>query len=184
MSTRHGAVLARLTELGLALAERVQAEAMAATGAEDLDRMSQAFHRVSRSVRMSMALEARLARAEREEARALARAEEDGGRELPEIRLVPQFLEPVPEGWRVRREAGSEHLAEHEDEDWGLDDARRPAARGANDTAAEAEAFAARVAHMKRHLKAEFGPDYAEAHAARRVAEEMAEEATRRADTS
>lgn len=176
MSLRHGAVLARLTELGLALAERVQAEAMAATGAEDLDRMSQAFHRVSRSVRMSMALEAKLARAEREEARAQARAEE-GARELPEIRLVRQFLEPIPEGWRVKRDDGAEQLAEHEDEDWGLDEARR----SANDTAAEAEAFAARVAHVKRHLRAEFGPAYAEAHAAERVAEEMAEEAARRA---
>ena len=75
MMQRHGRTLARLTELGLALAERTQAQAVAALDAEDPEAAADlglTFHRISRSVRQSIALEAKLvrdaARAEREAA--------------------------------------------------------------------------------------------------------------------
>ena len=71
---RHGRVLARLTELGLALAERARAQALAAMDGEapPVAELGLTFHRISRSVRQSIALEAKLvrdaARAEREAA--------------------------------------------------------------------------------------------------------------------
>jgi hypothetical protein len=62
MAERHARVLARLTELGLALAERTFEEAETAeTPAERIEAVK-AFHTISRSVRQSVALEARLAR--------------------------------------------------------------------------------------------------------------------------
>lgn len=177
MSPRHSAILTRLTELGLALAERIQAEAMAASGVEDLDTLSQAFHRVSRSVRMSMALEAKLARAEREEARARAA---DPERRPPPIRAIERVL-VWPEG-QGPNQPKARRLREAEDEDlsseWEEDEAAEPTRRKA--AAAEAEAFAARVAFVHAELAAEFGPAYADAYAAERVAEAMHEEAVRR----
>lgn len=186
MTLRHAAVLARLTALGLALAERVQAEAMAAAAVEDLDRLSQAFHRTARGVRMSMALEAKLARAEREEARAAARADNPSGLpELPERRLVPVFIRP--DGSRSDPAPAAapkaESLAEREPEDWPEEGDETPAERKgrARPLAAEAEAYAARVAHVRGELAAEFGPAYAEAHAETLVAEAIFEERQRRA---
>jgi len=62
MAERHARVLARLTEMGLALAERTFEDAQAAeTPAERIEAVK-AFHTVSRSVRQCVALEARLAR--------------------------------------------------------------------------------------------------------------------------
>lgn len=70
MAERHGRTLARLSELGLALAERVQAQALATEDAKSTADLGLAFHRIARTVRQSIALEARLvrdaARAERE----------------------------------------------------------------------------------------------------------------------
>lgn len=68
MAERHGRVLARLLELGLALAERVQEQALAAPDAKSAADLGLAFHRIARTVRQSIALEARLVRdAERAE---------------------------------------------------------------------------------------------------------------------
>jgi len=62
MAERHARVLARLTELGLALAEQQFADAQAAeTPAERIEAVK-AFHTISRSVRQTVALEAKLAR--------------------------------------------------------------------------------------------------------------------------
>ena len=73
MAERHGRMLGRLAELGMSLAEGVHAQAAAALDAGDpkaVADFAMTFHRVSRSVRQSIALEARLvrdaARAERE----------------------------------------------------------------------------------------------------------------------
>jgi hypothetical protein len=62
MAERHARVLARLTELGLALAERTFEDAEAAETPADRIEAVKAFHTISRSVRQSVALEARLAR--------------------------------------------------------------------------------------------------------------------------
>ena len=64
---RRGRILAELAELGMGLARRVHERAMAAEDAHDADRLTLAFHRLSRSVRQTLALEARL---EREDQRA------------------------------------------------------------------------------------------------------------------
>jgi len=62
MAERHASVLAELTEAGRVIALDLQARALAAeTPAEAAD-VANAFHKVSRSVRQSMALEARFAR--------------------------------------------------------------------------------------------------------------------------
>lgn len=62
MAARHTGLLMELTELGMALAREVQAEALAATEPEVRSRLAADFHRIARSVRQSMALEARLMR--------------------------------------------------------------------------------------------------------------------------
>jgi hypothetical protein len=69
MAERHARVLARLTELGLTLAERTFEDAEAAeTPAERIEAVK-TFHVISRSVRQSLALEARLARQQALDAR-------------------------------------------------------------------------------------------------------------------
>ncbi|HEX3701024.1 MAG TPA: hypothetical protein VHV27_10160 [Phenylobacterium sp.] len=62
MSARHGRILEDLAELGLGLARDLQVRALAAETAEQASDLSMAFHRVSRSVRQTLALEARLHR--------------------------------------------------------------------------------------------------------------------------
>jgi hypothetical protein len=71
MNERHGRILGRLAELGLSLAEQVHADAMAAEDTEVRASLATVFHRISRSLRQTLALEARLERdarrAERED---------------------------------------------------------------------------------------------------------------------
>jgi hypothetical protein len=62
MIERHARGLAELTELGLSLARDLHACALADPEPGTKAQTALAFHRVSRSVRQSMALEARLAR--------------------------------------------------------------------------------------------------------------------------
>ncbi len=66
--TREDEILDELAELGLALARKVQARAMAAAEGDDdaaLCELSAAFHRVSRTVRQSLALKDRMGRMRR-----------------------------------------------------------------------------------------------------------------------
>ncbi len=76
MAERHGRILARLSELGLAQAERLHDRAMAAEDPKTAADLGLTFHRVSRGIRQSIALEAKLvrdaARAEREATAATA----------------------------------------------------------------------------------------------------------------
>jgi len=86
MADRHARILARLTELGLALAERTFEDAQAAeTPAERIEAVK-AFHAVSRSVRQCVALEARLVRQQALDAREAERAQvaprKPGGAEI------------------------------------------------------------------------------------------------------
>jgi hypothetical protein len=62
MDERHSRVLAELSELGLSLARDLHARALAAEDLSEAAGLSLAFHRISRSVRQSLALEARLVR--------------------------------------------------------------------------------------------------------------------------
>ena len=62
MTERHARGLAELTELGLSLARDLHACALAEPDPRTKAETALAFHRVSRSVRQSMALEARLKR--------------------------------------------------------------------------------------------------------------------------
>jgi len=69
MAERHARVLARLTEMGLALAERTFEDAEAAETPEARVEQVKAFHTISRSVRQTVALEARLVRQQALDAR-------------------------------------------------------------------------------------------------------------------
>ncbi|MBU1375221.1 MAG: hypothetical protein KKE02_11090 [Alphaproteobacteria bacterium] len=74
IAERHARVLARLTELGLALAEQTFTDAQAAeTPAERVEAVK-AFHTISRSVRQSVALEAKLVRQQAQDLRDAERA--------------------------------------------------------------------------------------------------------------
>ena len=59
---RQERILAELSELGLALARDLQARALAASDIAEASELGLAFQRVSRSVRQTLALEARLER--------------------------------------------------------------------------------------------------------------------------
>lgn len=60
MSERHRAALTELAELGLSLARKLHAQAETVEDVEQAAELSLAFHRVSRSVRQTVALEAKL----------------------------------------------------------------------------------------------------------------------------
>lgn len=75
MAERHARTLARLTELGLALAEQAFADADAAETPAQRNDAVKAFHTLSRSVRQSVALEARLARQQALDAREAQRTQ-------------------------------------------------------------------------------------------------------------
>jgi hypothetical protein len=62
MAQRHGQVLAELSALGLELARDLQARALAADDVAVAADLGRAFHSVSRSVRQTLALEAKLQR--------------------------------------------------------------------------------------------------------------------------
>jgi hypothetical protein len=59
---RQGRMLDELAELGMSLARRLHERAMEAEDAEEAERLALAFHRLSRSVRQTFALQARLER--------------------------------------------------------------------------------------------------------------------------
>jgi hypothetical protein len=62
MTDRHGALLGRLADLGMSLAEDLHARALAAKDEKSANDLALAFHRISRSLRQTLALEARLER--------------------------------------------------------------------------------------------------------------------------
>jgi hypothetical protein len=106
MAERHGRALAELGELGLALARKLQARAMDAETAAEERAAATSFHRISRSVRQTLALEAQLERLRRrmlaeEVAAAAERAEAAVTRRKTQARSMLERLI-----WR-----------EHEDED-------------------------------------------------------------------
>jgi len=74
MVERQGRVLGELAELGLAFARDLKARVEDVTSVADAEKLALAFHRVTRTVRLTLALESKLAR-ERHEIRRLDRAE-------------------------------------------------------------------------------------------------------------
>ena len=62
MAEKHGRILGELAEFGLALARKLHDQGIAAETPEETAELARAFHSVSRSVRQTLALEARLAR--------------------------------------------------------------------------------------------------------------------------
>jgi hypothetical protein len=74
MAERHGRLLARYADLSLSLAENVHAAALAAPEPEQKARLAEAFHRLGRALRQSVAWEAKLVR---DRARDLKAAEAD-----------------------------------------------------------------------------------------------------------
>jgi len=74
MAERHGRQLARFAELSLTLAEDVHAAAAAAAEPDQKARLAEAFHRLGRALRQTIAWEARLVR---DRARDLKAAEAD-----------------------------------------------------------------------------------------------------------
>jgi hypothetical protein len=62
MPSREEAMLARLAELDLAAAEKAHAKLMAAEDTDEIDRLGRTYQRLSRSLRQTPALKARLAR--------------------------------------------------------------------------------------------------------------------------
>ena len=78
MAERHGRVLAELSELGLSLARELHGRALAAETPEAAADLALAFHRISRSVRQTLALEARL---ERDRTRHAREAQAESGRQ-------------------------------------------------------------------------------------------------------
>lgn len=95
--TRQGMILEQLAGLGMSLARDLHARALAAETTEEAVRLAEAFHKVARSVRQTLALEPRLIRdhsrnrrdAEAETARlAAARA----GQKKARIRLAVERL--------------------------------------------------------------------------------------------
>src|SRR5690348_5288091 len=57
MAERHGRILTELSELGASLARKVHAQAMEAETPDETATLTTAFHRISRSVRQTLALE-------------------------------------------------------------------------------------------------------------------------------
>jgi uncharacterized membrane protein YccC len=62
MSDCHQRLLGELAELGMGLARDLQARALAATEVREATEIALAFHRISRSLRQTFALQAKLAR--------------------------------------------------------------------------------------------------------------------------
>jgi hypothetical protein len=76
IAERHARILGRFAELSASLAEHLHDEVLAAETAQDKRDLTLAFHRVTRSGRQTLALEAKLARDRKLEITAgLARAE-------------------------------------------------------------------------------------------------------------
>ena len=93
VAERQGRILGELAELGLSLARVVHERALAAETPEATSELALAFHRISRSVRQTLALEAKLerdrARQDREVRAEAARQHENGvARRKHQVRMA------------------------------------------------------------------------------------------------
>jgi hypothetical protein len=115
MAERHGRILAELAELGLSLARGLHARAGAAETPQDAERLALAFHGLSRSVRLTLALEARL---ERERLKAAREDRDHAARDLRERVYVRKAQVRAA----VTRQVLAEAETEGEDAEALLDD--------------------------------------------------------------
>jgi hypothetical protein len=107
MSERHGRVLAELAETGMTMVRRLS-DAMARTDdVQTLAQLGMAFHRVSRAVRQTLALESRLAHEARRE---------DRGVDAP-VRTTPPERATPPEPATPREPAERTNWNEYESDD-------------------------------------------------------------------
>ena len=86
MTARHKALLGEFAELAMALARDLHAAALAAPEPEEKARLAQEFHRVGRSLRQTLALQARLDRAEGRELVEEVRRQREATREAVSVR--------------------------------------------------------------------------------------------------
>jgi hypothetical protein len=106
---RQDRILAELSELGLTLARGLHGRALAAGTAEDAQALSLAFHRISRSVRQSIALETKLDRERRQQdhddrREAARRNEASAMRRKAQVRLaVERVIWTEAEGLEAER---------------------------------------------------------------------------------
>jgi hypothetical protein len=121
MAERHTRALTELMELGLALARKHQDRALAAETAEEERAASLAFHRISRSVRQTLTLEAQLERMRRrmladEIAGAERVTQQATARRQAQVKSIVSRLV-----WAERDGETAEALVEHLDELIGED---------------------------------------------------------------
>ena len=113
MHERHARLLGRLAELGMALAEDLHARALSADTPQEAETLASGFHKLSRSVRQSLALEARLRRdAERVRREEETQAETDAAK--PAIRRRAEAKARLDR--LIWTEAETEHTAKFWDE--------------------------------------------------------------------
>jgi N-carbamoyl-L-amino-acid hydrolase len=86
MQARHGEILTEVADMSLQLARRLHERAMAAETEEEVQAAASAFHRISRSLRQTLALEARLERDSRRDAVEARRLAEEDRREQVKAR--------------------------------------------------------------------------------------------------
>jgi hypothetical protein len=132
INARHAAALAQLAELGLALAADLQRRALAAEDDDTAAKLADSFHKVGRSVRQTLALEAKLLREQAADAR---EADAEDARTRP-ARIRQRQREVLRE---VRRLIWNEVEDEHEAE-VGVDMLRDLTAAAAEDDADFADA--------------------------------------------
>lgn len=138
MKARHAAGLAQLAELGLALARDLAESALAAETPDEKAKLASAFHRLSRSVRQTYALEAKLSA---EAAREKAAADRDAARARHDAcvrRVRPTLVRLI---WDEYEGADAEELEEDLDATLqaGLDE---------DDLAAPPDVLIARIAEL------------------------------------
>ena len=90
MCERHAFVMERLSELVCTLAEQAHKRAMRAGDPEEQDRAALVFDRLARGVRLTIALEAKMARDRRRDAAEIAAIPKRSGPSLPKPVVGPR----------------------------------------------------------------------------------------------
>lgn len=142
MRERHGRVLGELAEVGMAMVRRLVQATQEADDNESLMQLGLAFHRVSRSVRQTVALELRLSQEIRPEARRLT------AQPFP-----PTLAESAPLRLRPERTGWNEY--ERDDSGEALEDLDVLLDADELDLEAVNEAIETSIAQIRRGLEME-----------------------------
>jgi hypothetical protein len=116
---RHGRILAELAGMGVMLARELQERAIGAETVEEITRLAQAFHTVSRGVRQSLALEMKVIRMRNQLAREAKAEAAEEARRLREARAPSVWSRTNAVATQVERLIYNE--AEFESEDFDQD---------------------------------------------------------------